>query len=134
MTAMPAARARARTASDAAAPPRLGRGDGPGSHAADAPIAAIKDVAITSGLAGNLFTLLMLLLAVALAGQTILDSEVDPTTVRRMIFGFALLIVLSLTIVFNRNKVLTLTVAANMRTFWLHLIRVSAMHFLLVAT
>ena len=29
---------------------------------------------------------------------------------------------------------LTLTVAANMRTFWLHLIRVSVMHFLLVAT
>ena len=116
------------------ATPKLGRGDGPGKPAADAPIAAIKDVAITSGLAGNLFTLLMLGLAAALAGDTIFDSEVDPTTVRRMIMGFGLLIVLSLTIVFNRNRVLTLTVAANMRTFWLHLIRVSAMHFLLVAT
>jgi hypothetical protein len=119
---------------DAAQAPRLGRGDGPGVHAAEAPIAAIKDVAITSGLAGNLFTLLMLILAVVLGGDTILDSEIDPTTVKRMIFGFALLIVLSLTIVFNRNRVLTLTVAANMRTFWLHLVRVSAMHFLLVAT
>ncbi|KAB7648393.1 hypothetical protein [Polymorphobacter fuscus] len=119
---------------DDAAAPKLGRGDGPGSHAAEAPIAAIKDVAIMSGLAGNLFTLLMLILAVVLGGETILNSEVDPTTVRRMIIGFALLIALSLTIVFNRNRLLTLTVAANMRSFWLHLFRVSAMHFLLVAT
>ena len=119
---------------NAAAPPKLGRGTGPGSPARDAPIAAIKDVAITSGLAGNLFTLLMLILAVALAGQTILDSEVDPTTVKRMIIGFALLILLSLTILFNRDKLLTLSTADNMRAFWLHLIRVSAMHFLLVAT
>lgn len=118
----------------AAAAPKLGRGDGPGAHAIDAPIAAIKDVAITSGLAGNLFTLLMLILAVVLGGDTLIDSDIDPTTIRRMIIGFALLISLSLGIVFNRDKVLTLTVAANMRTFWLHLTRVSAMHFLLVAT
>ena len=119
---------------DSANAPKLGRGDGPGAHARDVPIAAIKDVAITSGLAGNLFTLAMLILAIVLGGQTILDSEIDPTTVRRMIIGFALLLGLSLGIVFNRDKLLTLTVAANMRTFWFHLIRVSAMHFLLVAT
>jgi hypothetical protein len=114
--------------------PKLGRGEGIGAHARDAPIAAVKDVAIMSGLAGNLFTLLMLILAIVLGGQTIMDSEVDPTTVRRMIIGFAMLIGLSLGIVFNRDKLLTLTVAANMRTFWLHLTRVSVMHFLLVAT
>jgi len=114
--------------------PKLGRGDGPGTPARQAPIAAIKDVAITSGLAGNLFTLLMLILAVVLGGQTIMDSDIDPTTIRRLIIGFALLIGLSLTILFNRNKLLTLPVADNVRTFWLHLIRVSAMHFLLVAT
>jgi hypothetical protein len=114
--------------------PKLGRGDGPGTHAREAPLAAIKDNAITSGLAGNLFTLLMLILAVVLGGDTIMDSDVDPTTVKRLIFGFALLIGLSLTILFNRNKLLTLSVADNMRSFWLHMIRVSAMHFLLVAT
>jgi hypothetical protein len=114
--------------------PKLGRGDGPGTPARAAPIAAIKDVAITSGLAGNLFTLLMLILAVMLGGKTIMDSDIDPTTIRRLIIGFALLIGLSLTILFNRNKLLTLPVADNVRTFWLHLIRVSAMHFLLVAT
>jgi hypothetical protein len=114
--------------------PKLGRGDGPGTHPRDAPIAAIKDNAITSGLAGNLFTLLMLLLAIVLGGRTIMDSEIDPTTIRRLIIGFALLIGLSLTIVFNRNKLLTLPVRDNLRTFRLHLVRVSAMHFLLVAT
>ena len=114
--------------------PKLGRGDGIGARARDAPIAAIKDVAIMSGLAGNLFTLLMLILAVVLGGQTIIDSKVDPMTVRRMIIGFAVLIGLSLGIVFNRDKLLTLTVAANMRTFRLHMTRVSVMHLLLVAT
>ena len=118
----------------AAAAATLGRGDGPGADAGDAPIAAIKDVAIISGLAGNLFTLMMLILALTLGGDTILDGDIEPTTVRRMIVGFALLISLSLGVVFNRDKLLTLTVAANMRTFWLHLVRVSAMHFLLVAT
>jgi hypothetical protein len=114
--------------------PRLGRGAGPGTPAREAPIAAIKDVAITSGLAGNLFTLLMLVLALGLGGKTIMDADIDPTTIRRLLMGFALLILLSLTILFNRNKLLTLPVVANMRAFWLHLVRVSAMHFLLVAT
>lgn len=114
--------------------PKLGRGDGPGTHPREAPIAAIKDNAITSGLAGNLFTLLMLILAIVMGGQTIMDSDIDPTTIKRLIIGFTLLIGLSLTILFNRNKLLTLPVAANLRTFWLHLVRVSAMHFLLVAT
>jgi len=113
---------------------RLGRGDGPGTHAREAPIAAIKDVAITSGLAGNLFTLLMLILAIMLGGKTIMNSDIDPTTVRRLVIGFGLLVLLSLTILFNRNKLLTLPVADNLRTLWLHFVRVSAMHFLLVAT
>ena len=114
--------------------PRLGRGDGAGTPARDAPLSAIKDVAITSGLAGNLFTLLMLLLAIALGSKTIMDADVDPATVRRLIIGFTLLIGLSLTILFNRNKLLTMPVAANLRTFRLHLVRVTLMHFLLVAT
>jgi hypothetical protein len=113
---------------------RLGRGDGPGTHAREAPIAAIKDVAITSGLAGNLFTLLMLILAIMLGGKTIMASDIDPTTVRRLVIGFGLLLLLSLTILFNRNKLLTLPVADNLRTLLLHFVRVSAMHFLLVAT
>lgn len=119
---------------DAPEAPKLGRGDGPGTPARDAPISAIKDSAITSGLAGNLFTLLMLILAGVLGGRTIMDSEIDPTTIHRLIIGFALLIGLSLTILFNRNKVLTLPVRDNLRTFRLHFMRVSVMHFLFVAT
>jgi hypothetical protein len=114
--------------------PRLGRGDGPGTAARDAPLAAIKDVAITSGLAGNLFTLLMLLLAIALGADTIMAADVDPATIHRLIIGFTLLVGLSLTILYNRNKLLTMPVAANLRSFGLHLVRVTVMHFLLVAT
>jgi hypothetical protein len=119
---------------DDATAPKVGRGDGPGAEPVDAPLAAIKDVAITSGLAGNLFTLAMLGLAIVLGGNALMDSDVDLEIVRRIIIGFALLITLSLGIVFNRDKVLSLTVRANMRAFWLHLFRVSGTHFLLVAS
>jgi hypothetical protein len=118
----------------AAGAPKVGRGNGPGAEPVDAPLAAIKDVAITSGLAGNSFTLLMLIMAIALGGPALMNTDVDLTIVRRIIIGFALLITLSLGIVFNRNKVLSLTVRANMGAFWLHLFRVSGTHFLLVAS
>jgi hypothetical protein len=119
---------------NAASAPKVGRGDGPGAHPIDAPLASIKDVAITSGLAGNLFTLIMLIFAILFGGDAIMNTKVDLDTVRRIIIGFALLLIISFGIVFNRNKVLSLTVAANMRAFWFHLFRVSAMHFLLVAS
>jgi hypothetical protein len=119
---------------NAASAPKVGRGDGPGAHPIDAPLAAIKDVAITSGLAGNLFTLIMLIFAILFGGDAIMNTKVDLDTVRRIIIGFALLLIVSFGIVFNRNKVLSLTVAANMRAFWFHLFRVSAMHFLLVGS
>jgi hypothetical protein len=114
--------------------PKVGRGDGPGAHPGEAPIAAIKDVAITSGLAGNLFTLLMLIVAVTLGGEALRNTEIDLEIVRRIVIGFALLLILSFGIVFNRNKLLSLTIRANMRAFWLHLFRVSAMQALLVAS
>jgi hypothetical protein len=119
---------------DAVAAPKVGRGDGPGAEPIDAPLAAIKDVAITSGLAGNLFTLVMLIFAIVFGREALMNTEIDLEIVRRIIIGFALLLILSFGIVFNRNKLLSLTVRANMRAFWLHLFRVSAMQALLVAS
>ncbi len=111
-----------------------GRGDGPGVDPAAQPIAAIKDVAITSGLAGNLSTLLMLGLALALGADTVVDATFDPALVRRIGIGFAVLVGLSLLILLNRGKAFSLPVGANIRSFWWHLLRVLASQALLVAS
>ena len=112
----------------------LGRGDGPGLDPATSPFAAVKDVAITSGLAGNLVTLLMLLLALGLGFDAVLDSQLDPVLIRRIALGFALLIGLSLLVLVNRGRVLSLSTPENLRVFRLHLVRVLGSHVLLVGT
>ncbi|WP_426163345.1 hypothetical protein [Sandarakinorhabdus sp. DWP1-3-1] len=111
-----------------------GRGDGPGVDPAAQPIAAIKDVAITSGLAGNLSTLLMLGLALLLGADTVIDAGLDPALVRRVGIGFALLVSLSLLILLNRGKAFSLPVGANVRAFWWHLLRLLGSQALLVAS
>ncbi len=112
----------------------LGRGDGPGLDPATSPFAAVKDVAITSGLAGNLVTLLMLVLALGLGADALLDSQIDPMLIRRIALGFALLIGLSLLVLLNRGRVLSLSTPENLRVFWLHLVRVLGAHALLVGS
>jgi hypothetical protein len=120
---------------DPAHPPQLlGRGNGNGFSPRDNPFAAIKDVAITSGLAGNLFTLTMLLLVLRMDALASLETALDPDTLARAALGFALLLTLNLLILFNRDLVFTLRVKDNLRSFWLHLARVCAGHGLMVAS
>ncbi|MFZ4689373.1 MAG: hypothetical protein ACOYLS_09055 [Polymorphobacter sp.] len=111
-----------------------GRGDGPGVDPRTHPLAAVKDVAITSGLAGNLTTLLMLVLALALGGDAVLDASIDPDVLRRIVIGFAIIVALSVAILFFRGKVMSLSVRNNLRAFWWHLFRVLTAHALIVAT
>lgn len=112
----------------------LGRGDGPGVDPATSPFAAVKDMAITSGLAGNLMTLLMLLLALLLDNDGVLAAAIDPAALKTLVWTFGVLIVLNIGIVVQRNRVMSLPPAENMRAFWWHLFRVTAAHFLFVAT
>lgn len=111
-----------------------GRGDGPGVDPAAQPMAAIKDVAITSGLAGNLSTLLMLGLALLLGADDVIDAGLDPALVRRVGIGFAVLVTVSLLILLNRGKAFSLAVGANIRSFTWHLARVLGSQALLVAS
>ena len=121
---------------DPDAPPKrlLGRGDGPGLDPATSPFAAVKDMAITSGLAGNLMTLLMLILALSLDNEGVLAKAVDPSTLKTIVIAFGLLIILNIGIVIQRNRVMSIPVAENMRSFWWHLFRVTTAHALFVAT
>ncbi len=121
---------------DPGAPPKriFGRGDGPGVDPSQNPFAAVKDMAITSGLAGNFATLLLLLLTLSMGGATVLSAALDPRTLRVLLWSFVGLIVLNLGILLFRNRVMSLPVRENLFAFRWHLFRVLAVQALLVGS
>ncbi len=90
------------------------------------PLAAVKDVAITSALAGNVATLLMLALALALGGGPAVQDAFAGETMRNVGFGFAFVISVSLLILLFSAKVLSLAPRENMLLFLLHSVRLLA--------
>ena len=118
----------------APAPRILGRGDGPGVDPATSPLAAVKDMAITSGLAGNLATLLILGLALTMDGATVLGAALDPRTLRILLWSFAAMVVLNVAIVLFRGRVMSLPPRENFFAFRWHLFRVVTIQALLVGS
>lgn len=120
------ASARFGLAYDPKAPPApiLGRGDGEGQDPRTSPFAAIKDVSIMSGLAGNSVTLIMLVLSLMLGAGPIVAETVDPGTLRSLTLAFSCVILLSLGIILFRKHVMSIPVRENVQLFWLHLARV----------
>lgn len=121
---------------DAGSPPAriLGRGDGSGANPALSPIAAVKDMAITSGLAGNFATLLLLLLALSMDGANILSAALDPRTLTILAWSFGALIVLNVGIILFRKNVMSLRPRDNLFALRWHLFRVLMTQALLVAS
>lgn len=118
-----------------APPPRLlGRGEGPGVDPGTSPFAAVKDMAITSGLAGNLATLLMLLVALAVSGDRIAQSEIEPGTMNLLLWSFAAMIALNVGILAFRGKVMSIPVRENLFAFRWHLVRVILAHVMIVGS
>lgn len=118
-----------------APPPRiLGRGDGPGVDPAKSPFAAVKDMAITSGIAGIFATLVLLLLALPMDAANVIGSALDPRTIRILIGSFAALLVLNIGILIFRGNVMSLPVKENLFAFRWHLFRVLMTQALLVAS
>ena len=118
-----------------APPPRiLGRGDGPGVDPAKSPFAAVKDMAITSGLAGIFSTLALLLLALSMDGANVIGAALDPSTIRILIGSFGALLVLNLGILAFRGNVMSLPPRENFFAFRWHLLRVLLAQALLVAS
>lgn len=118
----------------APAPRILGRDDGPGVDPATSPLAAVKDMAITSGLAGNLATLLILGLALTMDGATVLGAALDPRTLRVLLWSFAAMVVLNVAIVLFRGRVMSLPPRENFFAFGWHLFRVVTIQALLVGS
>ncbi len=112
----------------------MGRGEGPGVDPSTSPFAAVKDMAITSGLAGNLATLVMLVAAVLLGGEAVLDDTVDPATMKILLWSFAAMILLNVGILAFRGKVMSLPVRENLFAFRWHLFRVLLAHMALVGS
>ena len=112
----------------------FGRGDGPGVDPAANPFAAVKDMAITSGLAGNFATLVLLLLALSMDGASVLSAALDPRTLHVLLWSFVGLIVLNIGILAFRGQVMSLPVKENLFSFRWHLFRVLAVQALLVGS
>lgn len=121
---------------DPKAPPKriLGRGDGPGLDPAVSPFAAVKDMAITSGLAGNFATLILLLLTLSMDGAAVLSAALDPRTLRILLWSFVGLIILNIGILVFRSRIMSLPVKENLFSFRWHLFRVLAVQALLVGS
>ncbi|MBT2132712.1 hypothetical protein KK137_00065 [Croceibacterium sp. LX-88] len=115
-------------------PKIFGRGDGPGVDPAKNPFAAVKDMAITSGLAGNFATLVLLLITLTMDGASVLSAALDPRTLRILTWSFVLMILLNIGILVFRGKVMSLPVKENMFAFRWHLFRVLAVQALLVGS
>ena len=90
------------------------------------PLAAVKDVAITSALAGNVATLTMLALALALGGGPAVEQAFAGDTMRSVGIGFAFVISVSLGILLFSSKVMSLTARENFVVFLLHSVRLLA--------
>jgi hypothetical protein len=87
------------------------------------PLAAVKDVAITSALAGNVATLLMLGLALSMGGGPAVEEAFTGAAMRSVGFGFAFVISVSLAILLFSRKVMSLSARENMLIFVLHCAR-----------
>jgi hypothetical protein len=116
-------------------PPRiLGRGGGPGVDPAANPVAAVKDMAITSGIAGVLATLVLLVMALGLGGAATVRDTLDPRTIHILFWSFGAMILLNSGILLFRHNVMTLPTRENLFAFGWHLFRVLAVQGLLVAS
>jgi hypothetical protein len=89
-------------------------------------------MAITSGLAGNFATLVLLLIVLWMGGGSVMREALDPGTLRILLWSFVALIVLNVGILAMRGKVMSLPAAENMFAFWWHLLRVLVVQALLV--
>jgi hypothetical protein len=87
------------------------------------PLAAVKDVAITSALAGNVATLLMLGLALSMGGGPAVEEAFTGPAMRSVGLGFAFVISVSLAILLFSRKVMSLSAKENFLIFLLHCAR-----------
>ncbi len=95
-----------------------------GAHELGAgPLAAVKDVAITSALAGNAATLLMLGLALAMGGGPAVEQAFTGQAMKSVGLGFAFVISVSLFILLFSRKVMSLSARENTILFFLHCAR-----------
>ena len=96
------------------------------------PLAAVKDVAITSALAGNAATLLLLAMAWFLGKGSAVQEAFAGASMRPILGGFLFVISISLGILLFSRRVLSLSAKENCRLFLLHCLRLATASGLLL--
>lgn len=87
------------------------------------PLAGVKDVAITSALAGNLGTLIFLALALSLGGGSAVEDAFSGTAMHSVGIGFIVVIAISMGILLFSRKLMSLSMRENATIFALHSVR-----------
>ncbi len=87
------------------------------------PLAAVKDVAVTSALAGNAATLFLLLLTILLGKGATVQQAFAGASMRPVIAGFLLVLAVSVAILVFSRRVLSLSAKENAQLFLLHSLR-----------
>ena len=87
------------------------------------PLAAVKDVAVTSALAGNAATLFLLLLTILLGKGATVQQIFTGASMRPVIAGFVVVLSVSAAILVFSRRVLSLSAKENFQLFCLHSLR-----------
>lgn len=119
---------------DAPREPLLGRGDGPGVDPRQRPLHAIKDMAILSGMAGNIVTFLFVVLALVLGGGSIMTHSLDRKVIDIIGVVFAVLVLINIGILVFASRVMSLPRAQNIGLLRLHLVRVTLGHVFIIGS
>jgi len=112
--------------------PVLGRGADGGADPRASAFGAIKDVALTSGLAGNSLTLVMLGVAVALGGGALLEDVASTGLVRNFAIGFGMLVAVNVGVVLFQRHVMSLSPREDFFLFRMHVLRLLTGHGLVI--
>ena len=94
---------------------------------------AVKDVSITSALAANALTVMVVVVLVLFGDQLLAAGFFSPTQLRSVIWGAALLTLPAFIILVFSKRIMSLPRAVNARIFGVHIVRLLLSNALLIA-
>jgi hypothetical protein len=94
---------------------------------------AVKDVSITSALAANVFTVVIVAVLIGFGDRLVADGLFSPAQLKSIIWGAVILCVPAFAVLAFSNKIMTLSRADNVRIFWIHIARLLVSMSLLLA-
>jgi hypothetical protein len=90
---------------------------------AERAMGAVKDVSITSALAANVFTVVIVAVLVGFGDRLVADGLFSPSELKSIIWGAIILCVPAFGVLAFSKRIMTLSRKTNVETFWIHMAR-----------